>query len=225
MTGDDFRALLRRRADSAGLVVSGTAVELLARYFELLVRWNDRINLTALPLAPVGDKALDRLFIEPLFATRLVPDRTLLWYDVGSGGGSPAVPIKVARPAARLVMVESKTRKAAFLREVVRDLGLTTSEVADVRFETFARTAAPADLVTVRAVRVDEQLLSAVERVLVPGGALLLFTSGQKPDRIPVRLERVAAETLPTGEAKLLLFRKANSDVPRGTVQTRVSGS
>ena len=52
-----------------------------------------------------------------------------LWFDIGSGGGSPAIPLKLARPTLPLPMVESKTRKAVFLREAVRALGLARREV------------------------------------------------------------------------------------------------
>ena len=64
----------------------------------------------------------------------------LAWFDLGSGGGSPAIPLKLVRPDARLTMVESKTRKAAFLREAVAQSGAAdAAEVADERFEELSR--------------------------------------------------------------------------------------
>jgi 16S rRNA (guanine527-N7)-methyltransferase len=98
--------------------------------------------------------------------------------DVGSGGGSPAIPLKLASPQLHLRMVESKTRKAVFLREAVRELNLSSVEVETSRFEELL--ARPElhegfDLVTVRAVRVEPRTLVTLQAFLRPGGQLFLF--------------------------------------------------
>ncbi len=146
-------------------------------YFRLLRHWNRTINLTALPFAGLPDGMLNRLIIEPLQAAQLVPDSPLAWFDLGSGGGSPAIPIKIARPLLRLTMVESKSRKAAFLREAVRLLALTSTDVLSVRIGELPRFAAAGQvqLLTVRAVRVEENLLRVAAALLEPEGRLLLF--------------------------------------------------
>ena len=103
---------------------------------KLLAQWNARINLTALPLDPPTDETFDRLLVEPLAASRQIPTHTPnVWFDLGSGGGSPAIPLKIARPALRLTMIDSKERNGAFLREVIRTLGLADSVVQTARFE------------------------------------------------------------------------------------------
>jgi 16S rRNA (guanine527-N7)-methyltransferase len=144
-------------------------------YFRLLAQWNVKINLTGLPLQPPTDDTFDRLFIEPLAAAALVANVPGIWFDLGSGGGSPALPLKLVRPALALTLVESKTRKAAFLREVIRALKLPATDVANVRFEELADAAKKADLVTVRAVRPDAALFNVSARLLKGGGRLLLF--------------------------------------------------
>jgi 16S rRNA (guanine527-N7)-methyltransferase len=157
----------------------------LGEYYTLLERWNKKINLTSLSLRGFPDETIDRLLIEPLTASRVVPDVPMTWFDVGSGGGSPAIPLKVVRPAARLTMVEARSRKAAFLREAVRALELAETTVRTIRVEQIeAETAAHlADLVTVRAVRVDASLVKACNALLKPGGRLLLFASAdRRPD-------------------------------------------
>ena len=150
-----FRERLREQAESAGLTLDLTQMGHFEHYFRLLRHWNRTINLTALPLAGLPDRTLNRLFIEPLQAAQFVDDAPLLWFDLGSGGGSPAIPLKIVRPLLRLTMVESKSRKAAFLREVVRSLSLTTTDVLSIRIEELARSdaAGQADLLTIRAVR------------------------------------------------------------------------
>jgi 16S rRNA (guanine527-N7)-methyltransferase len=149
----------------------------LEAYYRLLARWNVKINLTALPLQAPTDATFDRLFIEPLIAAELVPDIPGTWFDLGSGGGSPALPLKIVRPSLSLTLVESKTRKAAFLREVVRALKLPGTEVANMRFQELPTPTPAADLVTVRAVRLDRGLLDESARLLRVGGHLLFFGS------------------------------------------------
>ena len=147
----------------------------LEAYYRLLAQWNVKINLTALPLEPPTDATFDRLFIEPLLAAELIPDVAGAWFDLGSGGGSPAIPLKIVRPSLSLTLVESKTRKAAFLREVVRALKLPETQVANMRFQELPTPTPAADLVTVRAVRPDRTLLNESARLLRVGGHLLFF--------------------------------------------------
>lgn len=178
-----FRERLRERAESAGLSLDLTQMGHCERYFRLLRHWNRTINLTALPLAGLPDRTLNRLFVEPLQAAPFVEIAPLLWFDLGSGGGSPAIPLKIVRPMLRLRMVESRSRKAAFLREVVRTLSLTATDVLTIRIEELARSmpGVCGDLLTVRAVRIEQGLLEAAAALLKPGGQLLLFGSESSP--------------------------------------------
>jgi 16S rRNA (guanine527-N7)-methyltransferase len=133
------------------------------------------MNLTGLT---DDDAGIDRLLVEPLVATRWLPAEPLRLVDIGSGGGSPAVPIRLMRPDVRLRMVESKSRKAAFLREAVRHLALTGARVEARRYEELAAGLDEedrADVVTVRAVRLDEAGFRALAGLLADGGRLFLF--------------------------------------------------
>jgi len=181
VTSREFKDRLTRRARKARVEPPTEAFAPYESYFRLLAQWNVKINLTGLPLQPPTDETFDRLFIEPLVASTLVAESPGLWFDLGSGGGSPALPLKMIRPALSLTLVESKTRKAAFLREVVRVLGLTGTEVANIRFEELQTNVdGSADLITVRAVRPDAALFDVSARLLKSGGHLLLFG---KPSR------------------------------------------
>lgn len=184
----------------------------LGVYLDVLTAWNRRINLTALD---DPDVAVDRLVIEPLVAARFLPPDLEQFMDVGSGGGSPAVPLKLMAPAARLVMVESKVRKSAFLREVTRQLGLTGVQVETCRFEELL--ARPdmlesMDLVSVRAVRLDERALFTLQAFLEPGGQIFFFTSstaGARGRSVPQPLEFEAAEPLVESlRSQLIRIRK-----------------
>ena len=162
--------------------------ERLAEYYLLLERWNQKINLTSLPLSSATDAALDRLLIEPLIAAPEIEDAELSWFDFGTGGGSPALPLKIMRPAANLTMVEAKERKAAFLREAVRTLGLKLAAVKITRIEALKASEMPesVDLVTIRAVRMDDDILDSARFLLKLHGRLFLFSSvGVPADALP----------------------------------------
>jgi 16S rRNA (guanine527-N7)-methyltransferase len=163
----------------------------LEAYLGLLGRWNHKINLTALPVDPPTDEAVDRLIIEPLVAARHVGRADRLAIDIGSGGGSPAIPLKLAVPALRMVLVEVKVRKSAFLREVIRELKLTGVEVENHRYEELLPRVdlhEAADLVTVRAVRADVRLWRGIQAFLRPGGRVFWFgspTAAGSPAMLP----------------------------------------
>ena len=165
---------LTRRAAEAGLTIDASCATRVWAYFLLLAKWNARVNLTGLHVAEDDDEAIDRLLIEPMLAAHHAgPAGEML--DVGSGGGSPAIPFAIASPSAALTLVESRERKSVFLRQALQETGLL-GEVRTERFQDFA-TASPSsyDLVTIRAVRVDDELLGHVAVVLRPGGRVLWF--------------------------------------------------
>jgi 16S rRNA (guanine527-N7)-methyltransferase len=178
----DFRTRLAKRASKAGLFLPDELAVGLTAYYELLARWNRKINLTALDDL---DEAIDRLLLEPVVATKQLagPDLTIM--DVGSGGGSPAIPMKLAAPRAKLMMVEVKARKSAFLREAVRSLGLGQTTVETSRYEELL--ARPElhetfDVLSLRAVRVEVRTLLTLQAFVKPGGMILLFRGPTGPD-------------------------------------------
>ena len=114
-------ARISDRLRVCGLAVSEADATDCARFIALLARWNQKINLTSFQLVdPLEERAIDRLVVEPLIATTLGIPGPGKWWDVGSGGGSPAIPMRIVWRSGRLIMVESRQRKGAFLREAVR---------------------------------------------------------------------------------------------------------
>jgi 16S rRNA (guanine527-N7)-methyltransferase len=175
----EFRDRLKRRAKRAGLELAPDLSESLECYYRILAKWNAKINLTSFALDSGGqDEAVDRLLIEPLIAARhLAPDVSTA-IDIGSGGGSPAIPLALALPRLHMRMVESKTRKVVFLREVLRELSLGRAEVETARFEELL--ARPElhegmDVLTIRAVRVEPRTLLSLQAFVRPGGQIFLF--------------------------------------------------
>ena len=210
MNSSDFRERLLARSDRASLTLVPKVVDALEAYYNLLTHWNKRINLTSLPLEPVTERSLERLIVEPLIAAAYVEDRPFKWFDLGSGGGSPAIPLKIARPRTRLTLVESRSRKASFLRDVVRELQLTDVDVIADRFESLVTDPKQptAELVTARAVRFDGGMLSTATNLLVPGGQLLFFGTDAT---LPSDSRLVMKYTLnlhADGTSKLFVFAK-----------------
>lgn len=232
MTPREFNERLGKRARKAGVAPDQTLVDALYAYFHLLQFWNQKVNLTAFSLETAPDEAIDRLLIEPLVVAKhlhgahvahghhsalhgpqLGPHPKML--DIGSGGGSPAIPLKLAMPALNLTMVESKTRKSAFLREVVRQLNLADAAVETARAEdllTRQELVESQDLVTIRAVRIEQKLLTKIQAFLRLGGRILLFRStagAEAPPPVTPPLVYEATWTLVESlSSRLVMLRK-----------------
>jgi len=185
VTSREFQDRLGRRAKRAGVNLAPKLAARLEAYFRLLEIWNRKINLTGLNLADSTPETIDRLLIEPLVAARHIPAGSARMLDIGSGGGSPAIPIALALPSVRLLMVESKTRKAVFLRDAIRTVDLEGADVAASRFEELLSRPElheAHDLVTIRAVRIEPRVLSNLQAFLKTRGLLFLFRGATTAD-------------------------------------------
>lgn len=217
----EFHIRLKKRLVRFGLSITQETAEQLEIYYRLLTRWNSKINLTSLVLEGFPDATLDRLIVEPLVAAKHVAEAALM-LDVGSGGGSPAIPMRLALPAAALTMVESKARKTAFLREAVRHLDLSRTTVETARLEDLLPRPdlhEAADVLTMRAVRVEGRVLTTLQAFVKPGGAMMLFRGASGPD-VPTGLTPplVWEATFPLVESersRLVVVRKSRIGLDR----------
>ena len=146
-------------------------------YCSLLLRWNARTNLTAIR---DEDGILSRHFVESIACARALPAGVGTLLDFGSGAGFPGIPIALCRPEIAVTLAESQGKKAAFLREAVRTLGIGTA-VHSGRAELLTT---GFDCVTLRAVdRMPEAVRAAAAR-LSPGGWLALMTTETEMARL-----------------------------------------
>jgi 16S rRNA (guanine527-N7)-methyltransferase len=208
---DDWRKRIARRARRTNLDPGPAQVEAHAQFLALLSAWNARMNLTALT---DRDEAVDRLILEPVAASRHLSGAQAL-LDVGSGGGSPAIPLKIQLPTASLRMVESKIRKGAFLREAARRLQLSEVRVESRRFEeliTDATIHECCDVVTIRAVRVQLTTLISIQAFLKPGGRLALFRGPGEdvPPAVPTLSIEADEPLVESLRSRLIILRKAS---------------
>jgi 16S rRNA (guanine527-N7)-methyltransferase len=181
-------------------------------YIDLLLRWNARINLTAIR---EPEQVVTRHFGESLFAaSRLLPRNQNApppgrVVDVGSGAGFPGLPLKIWSPPTAVTLIESNHKKATFLREVIRALTLTSIDVFPNRAEAYPKAAA--GLVTLRAVEKFKSTLRVVAGVLAPKSRLALLI-GQPQTAVAKQtlpfLSWAAPIPLPSSQSRVLLVGK-----------------
>jgi 16S rRNA (guanine527-N7)-methyltransferase len=147
-----------------------------SQYLELIERWNRRINLTSVR---DPEQIISRHFLEGCVSASYLPAdvRTLL--DFGSGFGIPGVPIAIVRPELRVVLAESHGKKAAFLNEVARTLGIEVEVVAE-RVEQMD-SGRLFDAVTMRAV---EKMGSAIPAAAVRARRYMLLLAGARSEEL-----------------------------------------
>jgi 16S rRNA (guanine527-N7)-methyltransferase len=198
-----------QEAQSSGVDVEQTA--LFAAYLELLVRWNTRINLTA-----VRDEEgiVKRHFVESILCARALPQGITTLLDFGSGAGFPGLPIALCRPEISVTLAESQHKKVAFLREAIRILGIAV-EVYSSRAELIRSVF---DCVVLRAVDRMEQAVPRAASLLRVNGWLGVMTTTELTEAI----QHTASATwgifdwhpsipLPPGANRILLIGQKGS--------------
>lgn len=168
---------LQQEVQKAGLaLLSASALKQFETYLDLILKWNARLNLTAIR---EPHEILRRHFLESIQCAQALPEGanfdSLL--DFGSGAGLPGVPIAILKPELRVILAESQRKKAAFLREVVRSLNLN-AEVFDGRVETMPEDR-PFPLITLRAVDNMQAACQEASKRLGPEGWLVIFTTAK----------------------------------------------
>ena len=179
MTEDLASLRPRLEAGLAALHLDAALAGPLLDYLALLLRWNRTYNLTAVrdPEEMVTKHLLDSLAMQP-FVRGL---HTLA--DLGTGPGLPGIPLAVTTPALQVTLVESNGKKARFLREAVRKLGLANADVAESRIEAY-RPDKTFDAITARALATLPLILELGGHLPGPDGRLLAMKGVLPADEI-----------------------------------------
>ena len=217
----ELHAKLLERAALSQIRLHPDLANRLKKYLDLLNHWNKRINLTSLVNE---DKALDRLIIEPLIAANQIRNDAQSFIDIGSGSGSPAIPINLVYPNMRMCMVESRSRKAAFLSEAIRELSLSNARVENCRYEDLLPRPAIQNsscLLTIRSLKLSRDVLKQLGSLIRPGGQIFLFAS-ENFSRISKMLEHPFSQqaTFPLVESlksHLVVIGKDSIEIKRET--------
>ncbi len=198
-------------AAEIGAAVTGAGLDPLTpeiagqfqNYLELLQKWNARLNLTAIR---DPEEILQRHFVECIFAARHLPAEIRTLLDFGSGGGFPGIPIALCRPEIQVTLGESQAKKATFLRETARSLGIPNAEVYNGRVEALDRTF---DAVTLRAVDKMKEACRDAIHLVAPGGYLVLFLSDEALEDAVSEFDQIqwaAPILLPASKQRRLLI-------------------
>jgi 16S rRNA (guanine527-N7)-methyltransferase len=188
-----FDNLLETVISSLAVTLSAQQVSQLSFHYNLLMRWNQKMNLSAIR---DPEEVVRRHFGESLFLAKSLPETAATLVDVGSGAGFPGVPIAVYRPDLHVTLVESIAKKATFLREATREL--RNVRVLNARVETLEehfdwvamRAVAPAPLLP-RLQELASNLALLVTDVAVAGVEHRTEISWQSPQRLPGSQGRV----------------------------------
>jgi 16S rRNA (guanine527-N7)-methyltransferase len=162
--------------------LSDEAIDALLVYLDLLLLWNQKINLTSIS---DPEECVTRHFGESFFVSHVVELQGRL-LDIGSGAGFPGLAIKLIAPGVEVLLLEPVAKKRAFLKEAARVCCMSSIRVEGSRFREFSSTAEPCsyDIITVRAVGDLESLVPLAEGLLRPGGHLCLWVGSQQVKEI-----------------------------------------
>ena len=190
--------LWQQLADRASITLSQEQHDRLSHYLDLLLEANRTMNLTRIDTheeAQVGHVG-DALTLLPF-----LPQGDFSLADVGSGGGVPGIPLAISRPDAQVLLIESTQKKAAFLENTVRQIGLTNVRVSPRRAEDEARSENRQrfDVVAARALAAMNVLVEWCLPLTRVGGKLLAMKGGKISEELPQAAH--AIRTLGGGDA------------------------
>jgi len=194
-----YPALLESEFQAFHIRLPARQLALLAKYCEELERWNQRINLTGLS----GSEMVRRLIVEPVWIGLELGISGKL-ADIGSGNGSPGLPLHITGELQRLHLIEARTKRAVFLRHVVSSMKLSGIVVHRGRFEDVASELEKVDWVTLQGVAADAQLIETIGRVATATTTIVWITSGVHS---PLSLPQSGRLKLPITGTEVLLFQ------------------
>lgn len=210
-----LREALLAGAKGLGVALAPEALDAFGVYLDELVRWNRKLNLTAVDDPPA---VVDKHFVDSLAVAPWVGDSLL---DVGTGAGFPGMAIKIARPAVRVVLVDGSSKKISFLKALLARLGTAGAEARAMRAEGHPEAERLGTFATVisRAVEGPREWLPRAAPYLAPGGRVIAMLGKPLPEAelaeaggaAGLALERVVRYRLPRSGAEraLAIYRAA----------------
>jgi 16S rRNA (guanine527-N7)-methyltransferase len=201
-------ALLVQGCRQLGLALTPGQIDQFRVYYEELVVWNEKFNLTAITgYEEVQTKHfLDSLVGLPILKEELrhpaLEERRLSCLDIGTGAGFPGVPLKLAMPHLSWTLVDGTGKKISFLKQLVARLGLTGVRVVQGRAEELGRIREYReryDLATARAVAPLNTLIEYLLPFVRPGGLALMYKGASAPQEFVAArkaIELLGGETI-----------------------------
>jgi 16S rRNA (guanine527-N7)-methyltransferase len=173
---------IRRAFEPYGVVGSPEICEAVRKYCALLVQWNQKISLTAVR---DPEQILRFHFGESIFAAAALPIRGGRLADVGSGAGFPGLPLRIVVSGLSVTLIESNTKKATFLSEVIRELRLDRCDVFRGRMESYAAdNGGRFDFIAARALGQHNEMLKWARTRLERSGKVVLWLGEEDASEI-----------------------------------------
>jgi 16S rRNA (guanine527-N7)-methyltransferase len=169
MAAEDSEGLLRKGLEALGLTPSDEQVAAFMAHLALLQKWNRVHNLTA--LAKDRDIIVKHFLDSCLYLPHVPPEARSL-ADVGSGAGFPGIPVKLFRPELAVWLIEPSSKRAAFLRQAVRTLGLRGVQVLQGRLEDVSPLGV--DVAVTRALMEVAVFVRKASRIVRAGGTIVM---------------------------------------------------
>lgn len=163
--------LLQRGLSAAEIELPAQKIEQQVKFLEELLRWNQKINLTAIRNR---EEALEKHILDSLALLRVLPSEKSL-VDMGSGAGLPSIPLALAEPEREIISVDSVGKKINFQKHIKRLFGLNQFTAVESRVENLKALIGldGVDIVTAKAFTSLEYIVRLADPLLVPGGYLL----------------------------------------------------
>jgi 16S rRNA (guanine527-N7)-methyltransferase len=198
---------IRELLQPFGIRLNAQQIAQIDTYLELLMRWNKKINLTAIR---TPEECVTRHFGESFLIARYEPLEGRL-LDIGSGAGFPGLAIKIVFPDLDVTLLEPVAKKRAFLKEVARSCDFRDIEVRSERLEEMAADDQPFAVITARAVGSMEELVAQAVKRLGKTGKLHLWISKDQANHMV--------------KSNLLVRWERNIEIPLSRERVILSGS
>lgn len=212
---EHLHEILKGAASALGVALDKRALDLFDRYYRELILWNEKMNLVSIR---TPEEILIKHFVDSLTPLPYIvrPQGRLL--DIGSGGGFPGIPLKIAMPTLRVFLMEASRKKSSFLKHLIRQLTLAQTTVIHARTESAMTDNAYRhmfDIVISRAAFKLPEFFTMGRFFLSPGGFLIAMKgpSGEEKKEIfhDLDLRCIACHdiSLPLdgGRRKILIFQ------------------
>lgn len=208
---------LERGLSRLDITLTGEQIRQFLQYYEMLIQWNQVMNLTAIT---EYEEVVIRHFLDSLASVQVCDfNRVEKVIDIGTGAGFPGIPLKIAFPNLKVVLLDSLNKRVKFLNQVTEELGLSGVEAIHGRAEDYARQKEYRESFDVCVSRAVANL-STLSEYCLPyvkvGGSFVSYKSGKVQEEVLAASH--AVELLGGSPARVVKFRLPDTDMERSFV-------